>query len=83
MSKPDKLIERMRRNPKSIRFEEIEALLLGLGFVKRQNRSSHAIFTRGPYQVVVPFHRPTVKPVYVKVVLNVLDEIEGLDEGDS
>ena len=80
MTRRDKLLERMRRNPRSIRFEEIETLLLGLGFVKRQSASSHTVFTRGPYQVVVPFRRPNVKPVYVELVLALLDEIEDLDE---
>ncbi len=80
MTKRDKLIERVRRNPRSIRFDEIETLLLSLGFVKRQRGSSHAMFTLDGYQVVVPYRKPTVKPVYVQLVLALLDEIEGLDE---
>jgi len=80
MTKRDKLIERMRRNPRSIRFDEIETLLLSLGFVKRQKGSSHAMFTLRSYQVVVPFRKPTVKPVYVQLVLALLDEIEDLNE---
>ena len=70
----------MRHNPKSIRFDEIETLLLSLGFMKRQKGSSHAVFTLGSYQVVVPFRKPTVKPVYVQLVLALLDEIADLDE---
>ena len=80
MTKREKLIDRMRGNPQGVRFEEIETLLLGLGFVKRRGASSHVVFTRGPYQVIVPFRRPTVKPVYVKLVLALLDEIEDQDE---
>jgi len=80
MTKREKLLERMRRNPQSIRFDEIETLLLSLGFVKRQKGSSHAVFTLGSYQVVVPFRKPTIKPVYVQLVLALLDEIEGLNE---
>lgn len=80
ITKREKLIERMRRNPRSIRFDEIETLLLSLGFVKRQKGSSHAVFTLSSYRVVVPFHRPTAKPIYVQLVLALLDEIEGLDE---
>lgn len=80
MTKRDKLIERMRRNPRSIRFDEIETLLLSLGFVKRRKGSSHAVFTLRSYQVVVPFRKPAVKPVYVQLVLALLDEIEGLNE---
>ena len=79
MTKRDKLIERMRRNPRSIRFDEIETLLLSLGFIKRQTGSSHAVYTMGSHQVVVPFRKPTVKPVYVHLVLALLDEIKGLD----
>jgi predicted RNA binding protein YcfA (HicA-like mRNA interferase family) len=76
MTKRDKLIERMRRDPRSIRFDEIETLLLSLGFVKRQKGSSHVVFTLGSSEVVVPFRKPTVKPVYVQLVLALLDEIE-------
>ena len=36
MTKREKFIDRMRGNPQGIRFEEIETLLLGLGFVKRR-----------------------------------------------
>jgi len=80
MTKREKLLERMRRNPRSIRFDEIETLLVSLGFVKRQKGSSHAVFTLGSYQVVVPFRKPTIKPVYVQLVLALLDEIEDLNE---
>ena len=48
MTKRKKLIDRMRGNPQGIRFEEIETLLLGLGFVKRRGASSHVVFTLVP-----------------------------------
>lgn len=41
MSRREKLIEKMRRSPKGIRFTEVEALLGHEGFVLFNSRGSH------------------------------------------
>jgi predicted RNA binding protein YcfA (HicA-like mRNA interferase family) len=74
MSRRDKRIERLRQNPKNIRFEEIDALLTGLGFESRQ-RGSHVLYASGKHRITVPIHRPFVKPVYIKLVLQLLEEL--------
>lgn len=82
MSKRRKLVERMRRNPKHVRFEEIETLLIGLGFTQRQKGSSHSIFTKeNSPSITVPFRRPTVLPVYVELVLDTIEPF--LDEPEA
>jgi hypothetical protein len=45
MSKKAKLLEKLRNNPKSIRFEEIDLILTSYGFTRRQpsGGSSHYI----------------------------------------
>jgi len=80
MSKRDKAIERLRQNPKSVRFDEIDRLLLSLGFEKRQRGTSHATYSKGRNILTIPFHKPHILPVYVKNVLHILDEIGEFSE---
>ena len=77
MTKREKQLQHLRDNPKNIRFEDIDTLLLGLGFIKRQRGTSHAVYTLGVHRITVPHHKPFIKAVYVKMVLEVLDELEG------
>ena len=44
MSRREKLIEKMRRTPGSIRFAEVEALLRHQGFVLFNTRGSHRAY---------------------------------------
>jgi hypothetical protein len=81
MSKIDKALERLRNNPKSVRFDDLDTLLLRLGFRKRQ-KGSHAFYTRGGLRIGVPHphNQPYVLPVYVKQVIALLDELDEDDE---
>jgi predicted RNA binding protein YcfA (HicA-like mRNA interferase family) len=45
MSKIGKLLERIKNNPRNVRFEEIESLLSGLGF-KIRSKGSHYTFKK-------------------------------------
>ena len=48
MSRREKLIEKMRRTPGSIRFAEVEALLRHQGFVLFNTRGSHRTYHSMP-----------------------------------
>ncbi len=52
MSRIDKLIQRIKENPKNVRFEDIESLLNGLGFQTR-SRGSHYTFKKGKTIIMV------------------------------
>lgn len=52
MSRMDKLIQRIKENPKNVRFEDIESLLNGLGFQTR-SRGSHYTFKKGKTIIMV------------------------------
>lgn len=82
MSKREKAIEKLRQNSKKVRFEEIETILIGIGFTMRQNGTSHAVFTYDKYRLTVPHRKPFVLSTYVKQVLAVIDEL-GLEEAES
>jgi len=68
MSKWDKRISKIRQNPKHVRFEDLETILLGLGFNKRQESTSHVVFTFGVHRMIVPKSHgtPFIKEIYIK-----------------
>ena len=83
MTKRKKIIERFRENPKSVRFEEMEIMLLSLGFEKRNTGSSHFVFKHVDYPVIritVPFKKPFIGAVYVRQVLEQLEQYGVLDD---
>jgi len=79
MSKKEKALAKLRQNPKHVRFKEIEKILLQLGFKKRQDGTSHAIFTFDRHVITVPKRKPFVKPKYVELMLELLDKIKEPD----
>lgn len=81
MSKIDKLLEKMRRNPRDWRIEDLEALALRFGLEVRKPGGSHAIFfhRESGQQLSVPAKRP-IKPIYISAFIALLDEIEGNEE---
>jgi hypothetical protein len=81
MSKVDKLLEKMRRNPRDWRIEDLEMLALRFGLEVRKPGGSHAIFFHEGTgrQLSVPAKRP-IKPIYVTAFIALLDEIEVDDE---
>lgn len=83
MSKKEKALAKIRQNPRHVRFEELEAILLRLGFNKRQDGTSHAMFTFGKHIVNIPKRKPFVKPKYVEWALEAIDAIKELEDDES
>jgi predicted RNA binding protein YcfA (HicA-like mRNA interferase family) len=52
MPKIEKLLQKMRDNPRNIRFEDIESLLTGLGFELR-SKGSHYTFRKDKTIIMV------------------------------
>ena len=76
MSKADKLLSRMRANPRDWRMESLESVAKRYGVEVRKTGGSHFVFMHPDSEiaVTVPFKRP-IKPVYVMQVLALLDDI--------
>ena len=81
MSKWEKLLKRIRRNPKAVRFNDVAKILESMGYEQRQpNRgSSHWTFVntavcRSRYRAIEPY----VKETYVKIIIDMLGEEEGV-----
>lgn len=75
VSKIQKLLERIRRNPRQVRFEELDKILLRYGFTKSQpsGGSSHYIYVKGTLMLVIPFRLPHIKAIYVERAIKLLE----------
>lgn len=79
MSRADKLLERMRRNPRNDwMMRHVERVLCGRGCKVRSTGGRHHVFTHPAtdYSITVPANRP-IKPVYIRMVVTMADEIDG------
>jgi hypothetical protein len=76
MAKREKLIQRMRNNPRDWRIEDLKTAMSPFGVTFRQDGTSHVVFEFPSGRAyVVPAHKP-IKPVYVKSLLKLLAEEE-------
>jgi hypothetical protein len=82
MRRRDKRRETIQRNPRRVRFQELDALLRSYGFDRRQRRrgSSHYTYWRGPWRLIVPAHRPHLRLYVVQRGLSVLEQIDAEEE---
>ena len=78
MTKAEKLLQKIRRNPRAVSFHDLDKILLAHGFERRQPRggSSHYVYSQGQHRITVPYKRPFVKQYYAKDVLKILDELD-------
>lgn len=76
MTKAEKLLARMRANPRDWRIEDLETVARRHGVQVRKTGGSHFVFMHPDAEiaVTVPFKRP-IKPVYVLKLISLLDEI--------
>ncbi len=77
MSKIEKILEKMRNNPQDWRVEDVERIACHFGFAKRTTSGSHVTFSHQKlvHILTIPARRP-IKPVYIKKLLKLIDEIE-------
>jgi predicted RNA binding protein YcfA (HicA-like mRNA interferase family) len=71
-----KLLERLKNNPKGATFDEIRTLLLQEGFRLDRVTGSHHIFKKSGITFVIPVHQNRVKSVYVKRVIELVEEAQ-------
>lgn len=76
MSKAEKLLERMRANPRDWRMESLETIAKRYGIEVRKTGGSHFVFLHPDSEiaVTVPFKRP-IKPVYIAHFLALVDDV--------
>ncbi|MGE5576973.1 MAG: type II toxin-antitoxin system HicA family toxin [Syntrophothermus sp.] len=82
----EKLLEKVRNNPKTVRFEELDKILRRNGFRCRQPHggSSHYVYIKDATTLVVPFQKPYIKEIYVRQVIEHIGDLvpEGEENND-
>ena len=84
MTRQEKLLEKIRGNPKAVSFKELVNLLQSYGFeVKNYSGGSHYSVSHPDHSVIdamepnsIPMHKPHVLPVYVKRAVKWIDYVE-------
>lgn len=77
MSKREKLLASLKNNPKTVRFEDLNKILLDIGFRVTQPKggSGHYTYHYKEYSLTIPRKKPHIKIIYVKLALAVLEEL--------
>jgi len=78
VTKRDKRIETMRRNPRQVTADELDAALTGLGFTRRPGKGDHRVYLHADlsYPVIVDPTRPHLKRYVVLSALAAIDELQ-------
>ena len=77
MTKSDKLLARMRNNPRDWSIEDLKAIAVRYDIDWRQPGTSHVTFSHAGLQPLsVPAHKP-IKAIYVLKFLALIDNIDG------
>jgi len=83
VTKFDKLYAEIVRNPKDVKFEELEKLIIRFGFERRKQRSGSSHFQYAHPDLTeiltIPFARP-IKSIYVRQALDAIQKLEGSEE---
>jgi predicted RNA binding protein YcfA (HicA-like mRNA interferase family) len=80
MSKIDKLLTKMRNNPRDWNIEDIKAIAKRYNLEYRQPGTSHVTFrAKTGEKVTVPAHKP-IKPIYIKLFIGLIDSLGGNNE---
>jgi hypothetical protein len=82
MARKEKLLNRIRSNPKQVRFEDIDKIMRQCEFEERHD-ASHYVYSHPQVAGVVTIVRPHgkggtqfVAPFYIKRALEAINEIE-------
>ena len=76
MANIQKLVDKMRRQPHGITFEEADKVLNHHGYIHQQQRGSgsHRIYAKEEENPLsLPYKRPNIRSVYVKEILKRID----------
>lgn len=76
MSKLEKLLNAMRSNPQDWKIEDIDRVVEHYGFKKRTTSGSHVTYSHDKLVqiITIPARKP-IKPVYIKKLLKLIDEV--------
>lgn len=79
MARGEKLLERMRGNPRDWRIEDVEAVCAAFGIACTAPRKGSHYKVKHANQremLTVPAHRP-IKPIYIAALVRFVDGVRG------
>ena len=77
MSNAERILEKMRNNPRDWRIDDLKTVARFYGVEWRQQGTSHVVFRHSNgSKLVVPAQR-SIKPVYVRQFVHFVDENAG------
>ncbi|MCZ6804105.1 MAG: type II toxin-antitoxin system HicA family toxin [Proteobacteria bacterium] len=78
MSRWEKNLAKMRRNPRDWRIDDLEIIANKLGMMVHKGSGSHVVFRHvdATMALCVPAHRP-IKAIYIQQFLLMVDELTG------
>jgi predicted RNA binding protein YcfA (HicA-like mRNA interferase family) len=83
MGKREKLIDRLTNSPHNATFSDIRNLLEYEGFHLDKVKGSHHVFKYAETSFVIPVHNNRVKAIYVRKVLELIEQADTeLEEED-
>ena len=79
MSNIEKILEKMRRNPRDWRIEQIAIVAEKYRVMIRKTSGSHVVFSHPNWVelLTIPAHRP-IKPIYIKKFIKLIELLEDL-----
>jgi predicted RNA binding protein YcfA (HicA-like mRNA interferase family) len=72
-SRQQKQWAKLNAHPRSVSFDELRHLLELSGWTLVRTSGSHHVFECGTQRLTVPYRRPHVLPIYVRLVLAATD----------
>ena len=77
ITKKEKLLNRIKNNPITVKFEELDKILQDVGFERRQPNggSSHYTYGLDNKILTVPYKKPYIKVIYVKMAIKLLEDL--------
>jgi predicted RNA binding protein YcfA (HicA-like mRNA interferase family) len=85
MTKREKRLEKIRRNPKDVSKNELDLVLTHYGFVRREGKGSHAVYQHPDEDtpIVIAAHGKHVPTYIVKQVLDAIDRVSERETFDG
>lgn len=80
MSRIEKILAKMRNNPRDWKIEDVKAIADRFGIDYRQPGTSHVTFrVSAGEKLTIPAHKP-IKAIYIKLFIAMIDSLGGNDE---
>lgn len=88
MTKKDKLLRKLRNNQNDVPLQDVETLLVRFGFTLARVSGSHHLYEYESgeiwRQISIPVHGRKVKTIYVRKVIELIDELfPSLSDGED